>query len=65
VLTPGQVRAGDPITVVHRPDHGVSVGQVFRATTLEPDLLPSILAAAELEDEMRERARTGRTFGLD
>ncbi len=65
VLTPGQVRAGDSITVVHRPDHGVTVERVFRAATLEPELLPSILAATELEEEMKERARTGRTFGLD
>ena len=65
VVRPGQVRVGDPITVVHRPGHGVTVGQVFRATTLEPDLLPSILAADELEEETRQMARTGRTFGLD
>jgi len=36
VVTPGQVRAGDPITIVHRPTHGVSVAAVFRALTLEP-----------------------------
>ena len=65
VVRPGQVRAGDPIVVVHRPAHGVTIAQVFRATTLEPELLPSILAAEELEEETREMARTGRTFGLD
>jgi MOSC domain-containing protein YiiM len=65
VVSPGQVRAGDPVTIVHRPSHGVSVAQVFRALTLEPDLLPSILAADELDEETRERAREGRTFVLD
>jgi Uncharacterized protein conserved in bacteria len=65
VVTPGQVRAGDPVTIVHRPAHGVTVAQVFRAITLEPALLPSILVADELEDETREMARTGRTFALD
>ena len=65
VVTPGQVRAGDPVTVVHRPAHGVTVAQVFRALTLEPELLPSILAAAELLEETKERARAGRTFSLD
>ena len=64
VVTAGQVRAGDRIAVVHRPDHGVTVAQVFRATTLEPDLLPSILAADELEEETRLKARAGRTSGL-
>ena len=64
VLTPGQVRAGDPVSVVHRPAHGVSVAQVFRATTLEPELLPSILAADDLVEETREMARAGRTFSL-
>lgn len=64
VVRPGQVRAGDPVTVVHRPAHGVTVAQVFRALTLEPELLPSILAADELLEETRERARQGRTFSL-
>lgn len=64
VVTPGQVRAGDPITVTHRPAHGVTVTQVFRALTLEPELLPSILAADELEEETKVMARAGRTFSV-
>ena len=64
VVSPGLVRAGDRITVVHRPAHGVTIERVFRATTLEPDLRPSILAAEELEEQTMEMARTGRTFGL-
>jgi len=64
VVRPGQVRAGNPVTVVHRPAHGVTVAQVFRALTLEPELLPSILAADELLEETRERARQGWTFSL-
>lgn len=64
VARPGPVRAGDPVTVVHRPAHGVTVAHVFRAITLEPELLPSILAADELEEETKEMARAGRTFSL-
>ncbi|MEO6144438.1 MAG: MOSC domain-containing protein [Dermatophilaceae bacterium] len=64
VVSPGHVRAGDPITVMHRPEHGVTVSQVFRAITLEPELLPSILAADELPDEAKESARAGTTFSL-
>jgi len=65
VVKPGQVRAGDPVSVLHRPAHGVTVTQVFRAITLEPNLLPSILAADELEEETKEMARARRTFVLD
>jgi len=65
VVSPRYVRAGDQVTVVHRPAHGVTVAQVFRALTLEPDLLPSILAVDELEEETKERARAGRPFVLD
>jgi MOSC domain-containing protein YiiM len=65
VVTPGQVRAGDPLILVHRPAHGVTIAQVFRAVTLEPELLPSILAADELEEEIKEMARDGRTIQLD
>ena len=65
VVSPGKVRAGDAVTIVHRPAHGVTVAEVFRALTLEPDLLPSILAVDDLEEETRAMAREGRTFALD
>jgi hypothetical protein len=45
------------------PDE-VTVALVFRALTLEPALLPSILAADEIEEETRQRARAGKTFSL-
>jgi MOSC domain-containing protein YiiM len=64
VLTSGYVRAGDAVTIVGRPAHGASVAQVFRALTLEPELLPTILAADELEEETKAMARSGRTFSL-
>ncbi|MFJ4919928.1 MOSC domain-containing protein [Streptomyces sp. NPDC088725] len=47
VITPGEVQAGDPITIVHRPDHEVTVGMAFRAITLERELLPRLLAASD------------------
>jgi hypothetical protein len=37
---------------------------VFRALTLEPALLPAILAADELPSETRQMAAEGRTFSL-
>lgn len=60
VVSPGQVRAGDRVTISHRPAHGVTVAQVFRAITLEPELLPSILVADELDEEIRQSALTVR-----
>jgi MOSC domain-containing protein YiiM len=50
VVAPGTVRAGDPVTVAHRPDHDVTIGMVFRALTTEPELLARLLAADALPD---------------
>lgn len=47
VLEPGEIRVGDPITLVHRPDHDVTVALQFRATTTERHLLPRLLAAGD------------------
>ncbi|MFI7070679.1 MOSC domain-containing protein [Micromonospora sediminicola] len=57
VVTPGSVRAGDRVEVVHRPDHDVTAAVVFRATTREPELLPRLLVADALPGEDRERIR--------
>ncbi len=43
VLRAGDVRAGDPVDVLGRPGHGVSVATVFTVALLEPE------RAAELE----------------
>jgi MOSC domain-containing protein YiiM len=64
VVKPGHVRAGDRVTLLHRPAHGVTVAEVFRAITLEPELLASILVADELGEETKEMARAGKTFSL-
>ncbi|WP_055602936.1 MOSC domain-containing protein [Streptomyces aureus] len=47
VIVPGEIRAGDPITVVHRPDHDITVALLHRAATTERALLPGTLVAAE------------------
>ncbi|MFF3329371.1 MOSC domain-containing protein [Streptomyces sp. NPDC002888] len=58
VVRPGEVRAGDPIEVVHRPAHDVTVALQFRAVTLERTLLPRLLAAGEaLHPEALAEAR--------
>ncbi|WP_203997042.1 MOSC domain-containing protein [Micromonospora lutea] len=57
VLREGAVSAGDQIEIVYRPTHGVTVGEVFRATSLEPALLPRLLEADDLPEPIREKAR--------
>ncbi|MFE5914241.1 MOSC domain-containing protein [Streptomyces wedmorensis] len=47
VIEPGEIRAGDPVTVVHRPDHHVTVALLHHAATAERSLLPEMLVAAE------------------
>jgi MOSC domain-containing protein YiiM len=65
VVTPGTVRSGDEITVLHRPDHGVTSRLAFRALTRERDLLPRLLpAGADLPEELRDMAAAGETFQL-
>ena len=56
VITPGTVRAGDRIDVVDRPEHDVTVGMVFRAMTLEAELLPHILDADALPAAIKKQA---------
>ncbi|MET8942259.1 MOSC domain-containing protein [Streptomyces sp. NPDC004542] len=58
VIEPGEIRAGDPIEIVHRPDHGVTAAMEFRAVTTERELLPRLLAAgAALHPEALAAAR--------
>ncbi|MET9431644.1 MOSC domain-containing protein [Streptomyces sp. NPDC003036] len=57
VVTPGEIRAGDPVEVVHRPDHDVTVALAFQASTVRRALLPGVLAAGDaLDPELREWA---------
>lgn len=65
VIESGVIQVGDPMRVVHRPDHGVTIGLVFRALTNESDLLPRLLAAEALPDEAKQRARQGAPVDLD
>ncbi|MFJ2089883.1 MOSC domain-containing protein [Streptomyces sp. NPDC087901] len=47
VITPGSIRAGDPVEIVHRPGHEVTVELQFRAVTTRSELLPLLLPAGE------------------
>jgi MOSC domain-containing protein YiiM len=67
VLEPGEIRAGDEVVVVHRPDHDVTIELTFRAFTLDSDLLPRLLVADRLpaEDLARARRRVAKTRRVD
>jgi len=56
VVQEGVLAAGDPVEVVHRPGHGVTVSTMFRALTTDQDLLPRLLVVDGLVVEARERA---------
>ncbi|MFF0199112.1 MOSC domain-containing protein [Streptomyces sp. NPDC005017] len=58
VIEPGEIRAGDPIEIVHRPAHEVTVALAFQAETTRRSLLPAVLAAGEaLHPELLAAAR--------
>jgi len=50
------ISAGDAIEILRRPSHDVTISLVFRALTMEPDLLPQILVADALPAECRDTA---------
>ncbi|MFI0261233.1 MOSC domain-containing protein [Streptomyces sp. NPDC017056] len=57
VVEPGEIRAGDTITVEHRPDHDVTIALAFRGMTTQREVLPRLLEAGEaLHPELRELA---------
>lgn len=65
IAKPGKVGAGDPVVVVERPDHEITVALVYRALTTERELLPRLLEADEyLDDELRQIVARGRTLRL-
>ena len=57
IAVAGEVGAGDSIEVVHRPAHGVTLGETFRALTGDRTLAHRLLEAPELPAEAHERAR--------
>lgn len=54
VVTPGVIRVDDPVEVVSRPDHEVTIAVTFRALTLEPELRPWLSQAVALPEKVRQ-----------
>jgi MOSC domain-containing protein YiiM len=57
VIVEGDVGAGDPVEIVHRPEHGLTIGVTFRALTMEPDLLPWLVDVPDLPEGLRHTTR--------
>jgi MOSC domain-containing protein YiiM len=63
VLETGEIGAGDAVTVVERPDHGVTTGLLFRATTTQKSRLPEVapaLAYLPVKDQPKVAAKIER-----
>ena len=56
VLETGALAAGDPVSVVHRPDHDVTVSTMFRALTTERPLLPRLVGLPGIDPRVEEEA---------
>lgn len=57
VVAPGTVGAGDPVDVVHRPEHGVTIGDVFVIRRAPAEGLLRMLEMPGLHDELAANAR--------
>ena len=57
VVRPGKVQAGDPVSVIHRPAHGVTIAAAFRAYLTEPESLPTLAETEGLPDDLRRQLR--------
>ena len=57
ILVEGTVGAGDPIELLHRPEHGVTVQLVSDAFLVDPSLQPQAAKAPELAASLADELR--------
>jgi MOSC domain-containing protein YiiM len=53
IVEEGEVGAGDPIEIVRRPEHDVTMRLMMHAALVDKDRLPELLEAPELIAEWR------------
>jgi MOSC domain-containing protein YiiM len=63
VVVPGEIRAGDRIEIIRRPQHSITIGHAFRALTTQAELLPSLLEAGDDLPEEERQVVLRRTTG--
>ena len=59
ILEEGDLGAGDPVEIVHRPEHGITIALVSQAVLLDESLRPLAASAPELAADLA-RALTAR-----
>ena len=62
IVEEGELGAGDPIDLVERPGHGITMELLARAYLADHELAPEILAAPALSDGWREWAQKAATY---
>ncbi len=58
IAEPGDLAAGDPVEVVERPGHGITVRDLARTFLFEKDRAPELLAASALSRGWRDFAES-------
>ena len=53
IVTEGDVGAGDEISILERPDHGLTIRDVFRIYTRDRQEVPRLLAIPQLSEAWR------------
>ncbi|HEY6889360.1 MAG TPA: MOSC domain-containing protein [Solirubrobacter sp.] len=54
IVQEGELGVGDEVTVVSRPDHGITLAMTADAVLKDPSLVPKVLLAPELSFELRQ-----------
>ncbi|MCL6538086.1 MAG: MOSC domain-containing protein [Acidothermus sp.] len=57
VMNPGVIEAGDQVQIEHRPDHGLTVADVFRAFTTDRSQLAVLARHPGIPQRLRDDAR--------
>jgi MOSC domain-containing protein YiiM len=54
IVQEGELGVGDEVTIVSRPDHGITLAMTADAVLKDPALVPRVLLAPELSLELRQ-----------
>jgi MOSC domain-containing protein YiiM len=54
IVQEGELGVGDEVTIVSRPDHGITLAMTADAVLKDPALVPKVLLAPELSLELRQ-----------
>ncbi len=57
IITEGELQKGDEITVLSRPEHGITVANVADAILVDDSLMAHVATAPELAQDLAEQLR--------